>query len=79
MLKPGYKTTEFALALLVDVGALAAALAKALSPHWAAIAAMVSSSAYALARGLAKLSPPPVVVPPAPDRAVTSAAPVQQA
>lgn len=57
-LKPGYKTTELALVVLTDVGILAGALAGNLSPKWAAIATSVSSGAYALARGLAKLMPP---------------------
>ena len=52
--KPGFKTTEFAITVLTDVGIVAAALAGNLTPRWAAIAAAVSTSAYALARGLAK-------------------------
>lgn len=75
LLKPGYKTTELLLTVLVSVGALAAALADQLSPKWAAMAAAVSQGAYAISRGLAKLGATlgpvptvatPVVQPPAP-------------
>ncbi len=62
MLKPGYRTTEFAVTVLTALGALAAALSGQLAPKWAGIVAMVASASYALARGLAKLSPPPVAV-----------------
>jgi hypothetical protein len=54
MTKPGYKTTEFWVALLTIVGATVAALAGNLSPKYAALAAAVSTAAYAVARGLAK-------------------------
>ena len=54
MLKPGYKTTEFAVTVLLSVGALVAALAGELTPRWAAIASAVSVGAYNLARGIAK-------------------------
>jgi len=62
-LKPGWKTTELWVAVLTDVGIVVAALAGNLSPHYAAIATAVSSSAYAIARGLAKLNPPKAVEP----------------
>lgn len=57
-LKPGHKTTEFAVVVLADLGLLAAALAGNLSPKYAALATAVSTSAYAISRGLAKLNPP---------------------
>lgn len=75
MLKSGYKTTEFLVVVLANVGALAAALSSALPAKWAAIVAVVSSSAYAISRGLAKLSPPPVAVTPVQAPAVTPAPP----
>ncbi len=57
-MKPGYKTTEFWLAVLVSAGALVAALADQLPPKYAALASAVSGAAYALSRGLAKVYPP---------------------
>ena len=69
-LKPGYKTTEFLVVILTNVGLIAASSADWLPPKYAAYGAMVSSAAYALARGLAKFNPPkavePVVPQPAP-------------
>jgi hypothetical protein len=58
MLKPGYKTTEFAVTVLASVAALVAALAGHLSPKYAALATSVSVGLYAVSRGLAKISPP---------------------
>jgi predicted acyltransferase len=54
MLKPGHKTTEFAVTVLVALGSLAASLAGVLAPRYAAIASAVSVAAYSIARGLAK-------------------------
>ncbi len=54
MLKPGYKTSELAVVVLAQVGALAAALTGGLSPRYAAVVAAVSTAAYALSRGIAK-------------------------
>jgi hypothetical protein len=54
MLKPGWRTTEFVVTVLVSVGAVVAAFADALTPRYAAIASAVSVAAYAIARGLAK-------------------------
>lgn len=67
-LKPGYKTTEFLVVVLTNIGLIAAASASWLPPRYAAIGAAVSTAAYALARGLAKLNPPKdsSPVPPAP-------------
>lgn len=68
--KPGYLTTEFWVAVLTNVGVVVAALAGNLPPRYAAIAAAVSTSAYAIARGLAKLSTPNVPsTPPTPPAA----------
>lgn len=50
----GMKTTELWVTLLTDVGVLAAALQGSLSPKYAAVAASVSTLAYALSRGIAK-------------------------
>ena len=55
MLKPGYKTTEFAVTALTAIGGLVAALAGELTPRYAALAAAISTGAYALARGITKL------------------------
>lgn len=57
-MKPGYKTTEFWVSVLVAAGALIAALADALPPRYAALAATISGGLYALSRGLAKVYPP---------------------
>lgn len=61
IVKPGHKTTEFILTILLAVGALAAALADSLAPRYAAIASAISVAAYAISRGLAKR--PAVTVP----------------
>lgn len=53
-IKRGHKTTEFLLTVLVAGGTLASALAGALPPRWAALAATVSTVAYTLSRGVAK-------------------------
>ena len=53
-IKPGYKTTELFVAVLTDVGVLAAALQGSLPAKWAAVAAAVSTAAYSIARGIAK-------------------------
>lgn len=53
-LKPGYKTTEFLVTLLISLGALATALAGALPPKWAAVAVAAAGVSYTLSRGLAK-------------------------
>ena len=53
-MKPGYKTTEFYIAILTIIGATIAALAGDLSPKYATLAASISAAAYAIARGLAK-------------------------
>lgn len=57
-LKPGYQTTEFLIVVLTNIGLVLASSASWLPPRYAAIGAAVSSAAYALARGLAKLNPP---------------------
>lgn len=63
-MKVGWKTTEFYVTVLTDVGLVAAALGGVLSPKWAAMAAGVAQAAYAISRGLTKqgsgaASPPP--------------------
>lgn len=63
MFKPGYRTTELLLSLLVIVGQLIAALAGELGPKYAAIGAAVTAAGYAVARGLAKLPPAGSVTP----------------
>lgn len=54
--KPGYLTTEFYVTVLTDVGLVAAALGGVLPAKWAAIAAGVAQAAYAISRGLSKVS-----------------------
>jgi hypothetical protein len=56
--KPGYKTTEFYVALLVIAGSFVATLAGHLPDRYAALASSVSGGLYALSRGLAKAVPP---------------------
>lgn len=66
MQKPGHRTTELLVTVLVSVGALIAAIGDWLPPRYAALAATVSAAAYSLSRGLAKLTlPPPASSPPA--------------
>ena len=48
--KPGYKTTEFWLALLVNILAGALAYLKTIDATWAVIAVTIVSSIYSLAR-----------------------------
>lgn len=57
-MKPGRKTSEFAVTVCVSVGGLAAALEGALSPRWAAVAASVAVGSYAIGRGIAKSGTP---------------------
>jgi hypothetical protein len=52
--KPGTRTTEFWLTLLVNGAAVAGGLAHVLPGPWAAVAAAVATAAYSLSRGLAK-------------------------
>lgn len=57
--KPGYKTTEFVVTVLVIGGQLIAALASQLKPEWAAFGTAATALGYQLSRGLAKR--PPVI------------------
>lgn len=52
--KQGYLTTEFWVSLLTAVGAVTASAAGVLPSKYAALAATISTLAYALSRGLAK-------------------------
>lgn len=73
--KPGYKTTEFLLTVLLAVGALAASIGDQLAPRYAAIAAAVSVAAYTIARGITKfgaLVNPQIVVTTAPVTTTTA-------
>jgi hypothetical protein len=72
MLKPGWKTTEFAVTVLTAVAAFVASVADYLPPRYAALTAAVIGGLYAVSRGLAK-QPPAVVPPPSP----TTVAPPQ--
>lgn len=60
--KPGYKTTEFLVTVLVIGGQLIAALADQLRPEWAAFGTAATALGYSLSRGQAK-RPPSAVVP----------------
>lgn len=53
-MRPGHRTTEFWITVATEVGVLVSALAGALPPKWAAVAAAVANVAYAISRGLAK-------------------------
>jgi Na+/proline symporter len=57
-MKPGYKTTEFYIAVIVQAVGFVSALANELPPKYAAILSAVVTTGYALARGLAKVYPP---------------------
>jgi hypothetical protein len=57
-LKPGYQTTEFLIVVLTNLGLILAGSADWLPPRYAALGAAISTAAYAIARGLAKLNPP---------------------
>ena len=52
--KPGVLTTEFWISTLTTVGAIAFAVQGSLPPRYAAYAALASTIAYSISRGLAK-------------------------
>lgn len=53
-MRSGWKTTEFYVTVLTDVGLIAASVGGVLPPKWAAVAAGVAQAAYAISRGLTK-------------------------
>lgn len=55
--KPGYKTTEFYVAVLTAFASLVAAIDGGLPPKYAAIGAAIASGAYSISRGIAKFGP----------------------
>lgn len=57
-MKTGWKTSEFWVTAASVAGLVISSAAFSLSPKWAAIGTAVSSSFYALSRGLAKMFPP---------------------
>jgi hypothetical protein len=59
-LRPGYKTSEFALALVVVLGTALDALAGSLPDRYGALAAALAAGLYAVGRGLAKVRTPVV-------------------
>ena len=63
--RPGYRTTEFWITVIVQIAAVCAALADALPARYAAIVSAISAAAYAIARGLSKsgVKPDPVTPP----------------
>ena len=75
-LKPGYKTSEAWIVVLTNVALVVSAAADWLPPRYAAIGSAISTAAYAIARGLAKLNPPKAVEP-VPGAPVPPAPPVQ--
>lgn len=79
--KPGIKTTELWVAVLVPLGSLIAALANELAPRYPVYAGAITGAGYAISRGLTKLgaflAASRVVVPaspPAPPAAVSAPA-----
>lgn len=58
----GVRTTEFWITVATDLGIVGSALAGALPPKWAAVAAAVANVAYAISRGLAKQGTTPIPV-----------------
>lgn len=57
-MKPGYKTTEFYVTLLVSLATFFASVADALPARYSALASSIVAFGYMLARGLAKVYPP---------------------
>jgi hypothetical protein len=57
-LKPGYQTTELAVIVATEIGLVFSSAADWLPPKYAALGAAIAASAYAFARGLAKINPP---------------------
>jgi hypothetical protein len=57
-LKAGYKTTEFWVMALTDIGLVIASASTSLAPRYAALGAAISTGLYTTSRGLAKLNPP---------------------
>lgn len=55
---PGYKTTEFVMAVATQLGLLISALSNGLNDQTAAKYSGVVAFGYAIARGLAKVFPP---------------------
>jgi hypothetical protein len=53
-MKPGYKTTEFYVALAPIVGSFLAALLGELPDKYAALSSAISAVGYAFARGFTK-------------------------
>lgn len=62
----GLKSTELWLTVVTNIAIVAAALADALPPRWAAVSAATATAAYAVARGIAKNGSTPAATPKAP-------------
>jgi len=56
-IKPGYKTTEFWLTVIVVLGTTLDSLAGSLPNKYGALVAVVASGLYAIGRGIAKRPP----------------------
>jgi hypothetical protein len=57
-MKPGYKTTEFYMAIATQLGLLISAISNGLSDQTAGKYAGIVAVGYAVARGLSKIFPP---------------------
>lgn len=57
-MKPGWKTSEFYMAVATQLGLLISALSNGLSDQTAGKFAGIVAVGYAVARGLAKIFPP---------------------
>lgn len=77
--RPGWKTTEFWVVILTNVGVLGGQALDVLHlpPKYAAIGLAIVNAAYAIARGLAKTGVPNVV-PVTPSITSTSSAPTSE-
>ena len=58
MTPKGWKTSEFWIVNLNNIGIVLAGFAGALSPKWAALLITGSNVAYAISRGLSKFNQP---------------------
>jgi len=57
-MKPGYKTTEFFMAVATQLGLLISAISNGLSDQTAGKFSAIVAVGYSVARGLAKVFPP---------------------
>jgi hypothetical protein len=62
--KPGWKTTEFWVTVIGEIGAVCAAATGVLPPKYAAALMTISAVAYKISRGLAKINVPAALAAP---------------